>query len=157
MKIETATIEHIYPTEVWFEKDFLGTVHIMIQHMAPGMEPFEFISIAYNYAYTSNGHQRDLVKQIGKLLGVEDIPERPWTMPDSWKIKENNIDTQARDLIITNMCYTWRHDYGLEKSISTGFADVIASGMTKEEREALWNQMAQIFDNDIAPHMEFKN
>jgi hypothetical protein len=28
--------------------------------------------------------------------------------------------------------------------------------MTKDERESLWRQMAQIFDNDIAPHMEFK-
>jgi hypothetical protein len=24
------------------------------------------------------------------------------------------------------------------------------------DREALWRQMAQIFDNDIAPYMEFK-
>ncbi len=90
MKIETATIEHIYPTEVWFEKDFLGTVHVMIQHMAPGMEPFEFISIAYNYAYTSNGHQRDMVKKIGQLMGVEDIQERQWIMPEEWKAKYNN-------------------------------------------------------------------
>jgi hypothetical protein len=28
--------------------------------------------------------------------------------------------------------------------------------MTLAERESLWRQMAQIFDNDIAPHMEFK-
>jgi hypothetical protein len=28
--------------------------------------------------------------------------------------------------------------------------------MYPEERELLWNQMAQLFDNDIAPHMEFK-
>ncbi len=156
MKIETATIEHIYPTEVWFEKDFMGTVHVMIQHMAPGIEPFEFISIAYDYAYTSNSHQRDMVKRIGQLLGIEDIPERPWTMPDSWKIKEEEMNAEARELIITNMCYTWRHDYGLEKTVGTGFADTISSGMTKEERESLWRQMAQIFDNDIAPHMEFK-
>jgi len=25
------------------------------------------------------------------------------------------------------------------------------------EAKALWNQMAQLFDNDIAPHMDFKN
>jgi len=29
--------------------------------------------------------------------------------------------------------------------------------MTDEEAKALWNQMAQIFDNDIAPYMEFKD
>lgn len=156
MKVETATIEHIYPTEVWFEKDFMGTVRVKIQHMAPGVEPFEFITIGYDYAYTSNSHQRDLVKRIGQLLGVEDIPERAWTMPESWKIKEGEVDEEARNLVITNMCYTCRHDYGLDKTVGTGFSDIMSAGMTKEEREALYNQMAQIFDNDIAPHMEFK-
>jgi len=28
--------------------------------------------------------------------------------------------------------------------------------MTDEEKESLYRQMAQIFDNDIAPYMEFK-
>lgn len=30
------------------------------------------------------------------------------------------------------------------------------SGMTKTERQALYNSMLQIFDNDIAPYMELK-
>ncbi len=64
---------------------------------------------------------------------------------------------KTRENIITSMCYTWRHDYGLDKQIGTGFADIISSGMTDQERKSLWNQMAQIFDNDIAPYMEFKN
>lgn len=64
---------------------------------------------------------------------------------------------KTREQIITDMCYTWRHDYGLDKTIGTGFADIMSAGMTKEEREVLWNQMAQIFDNNIAPHMEFKH
>jgi hypothetical protein len=85
MKIETAEIVHIYPTEVWFEKDFMGTVHIKMQHMAPGTEPFTFVTINYDYAYTSNSHQRDFAKKIGELLGQPDIQERPWVMPDSWK------------------------------------------------------------------------
>lgn len=50
------------------------------------------------------------------------------------------------------MCYTYRHDYGLTKSNDGG----IDCGMTAEERQFLWNQMAQIFDNDIAPVMEIK-
>ena len=54
------------------------------------------------------------------------------------------------------MCYTMRHDYGLDKSIGTGFADIISSGMTKDERQIMWNHMAQIFDNNINPYMEFK-
>jgi hypothetical protein len=59
---------------------------------------------------------------------------------------------KTREQIITSMCYTYRHDYGLNKS-DNGF---ITSGMTDDERKLLWAVMAQIFDNDIAPHMEFK-
>lgn len=58
---------------------------------------------------------------------------------------------KTREDIITSMCYTWRHDYGLEKH------GPISAGMTKEERYFLWCQMAQLFDNDISPHMEFKD
>jgi hypothetical protein len=31
------------------------------------------------------------------------------------------------------------------------------SGVTETERKGIWVTMAQIFDNDIAPYMEFKN
>ena len=48
------------------------------------------------------------------------------------------------------MCYTYRHDYGLDKR------DLFDCGMTDDERKALYNQMAQIFDNDISPVMELK-
>jgi len=63
---------------------------------------------------------------------------------------------KSREEIITSMCYTWRHDYGLNKDIGNGFIHELSSGMKPEEREALWRQMAQLFDNDIAPHMEFR-
>ena len=64
------------------------------------------------------------------------------------------------------MCYTWDHAWGAP---FTTWEDIfgqpiidsenMSSGMgyTDEERTALWNQMAQIFDNDIAPCMKFKN
>lgn len=87
MNIEQAEIVHIYPTEVWYEKDFFGTIHIRMQHMAPDMQPFTFIQIHYDYMYTSNGHQYDTVKKIGKMLGQEDIQERAWAMPEEWKTK----------------------------------------------------------------------
>lgn len=57
----------------------------------------------------------------------------------------------SRDSIITNMCYTWRHDYGAPAS-----EEFTGLGMTDEEREFLWRQMAQIFDNDIYPYLEFR-
>jgi hypothetical protein len=49
------------------------------------------------------------------------------------------------------MCYTWRHDFGLPAD-----PDFPGMGMTESDREFLWRQMAQIFDNDIAPNMELK-
>lgn len=61
-----------------------------------------------------------------------------------------------RENMITNMCYTYRHDYGIIKEEGSGFAHGLSSGMTADERKHLWNTMAQIFDNDIAPYMEFK-
>ena len=64
---------------------------------------------------------------------------------------------KTREEIITSMCYTWRHDYGLERMEHDGPGGLILLGLTKEQRERLWQQMAQIFDNDIAPNMEFKH
>jgi len=55
------------------------------------------------------------------------------------------------------MCYTWRHDYGLDRQEHDGLGGLITAGLTEQQRKALWQQMAQIFDNDIAPNMEFKN
>jgi hypothetical protein len=60
---------------------------------------------------------------------------------------------KTREEIITSMCYTWRHDYGLNKPDD---APPWAAGLTKEERKFIHQQMTQIFDNDIAPYMEFR-
>ena len=62
---------------------------------------------------------------------------------------------KTREQIITSMCYTKRHDFGLLRNDNTGLFP-FPSGMTDEEREFLYKEMAQIFDNDIAPYMEFK-
>lgn len=68
----------------------------------------------------------------------------------------------TREQIITSMCYTARHDYGIvkdpeHKNLRSEFVDSLSSGMHQREREQLWQEMAQIFDNSIAPHMEFKS
>jgi hypothetical protein len=60
---------------------------------------------------------------------------------------------KTRDDIITSMCYTYRHDYGLNKDVD----DAIGSGMTESQRKFLWDTMAQLFDNCVSPHMEFKD
>ena len=63
---------------------------------------------------------------------------------------------KTREAIIHSMCMTYRHDYGLEKSTGEFGPYPFPAGMTKQEREALYRQMAQIFDNCVAPYMEFK-
>ena len=58
-----------------------------------------------------------------------------------------------REQIINNMCMTFRHDYGLRISEDDRMYSLM-SGMTEREAQALFNDMAQIFDNDIAPILE---
>ena len=64
---------------------------------------------------------------------------------------------KTREDIIISMCMTTRHDFGLVKNTGEFGPYPFPSGMTETEREALYRQMAQIFDNDIAPYMELKN
>jgi hypothetical protein len=58
-----------------------------------------------------------------------------------------------REQIIHNMCLTFRHDYGLLISEDDRMY-TLNSGMTAREREALFNDMAQIFDHTFAPTLE---
>ena len=63
---------------------------------------------------------------------------------------------KTRDQIITSMCLTWRHDYGLERREHDGPGGLITMGLTDAQREILRQKMEQIFDNAIAPNMEFR-
>lgn len=63
---------------------------------------------------------------------------------------------KTREEMINSMCMTFRHDYGLVISDDDRMYTLM-SGMTETERKSLWSQMAQIFDNDIAPNMEFRS
>ena len=63
---------------------------------------------------------------------------------------------KTRDEIITAMCLTWRHDYGLDRREHDGPGGLITMGLTDAQREILRQKMEQIFDNAIAPNMEFR-
>lgn len=54
---------------------------------------------------------------------------------------------QRKNQIINDMCLTWRHDYGLR--LPEG--DPFSSGMTDKERQALYRDMAQLFEHHIEP------
>ena len=61
--------------------------------------------------------------------------------------------TRSREEIIQSMCLTWDHSYMAPTSeVFPG----VKMGLTQAEKESLFRQMAQLFDNDIAPYMTFK-
>lgn len=66
--VEVVEIVKVFEKRVWVEKDFMGTVHIKMQH--EGCEEFDFIQIQYDYRYTGNSHQAYMTEQILKLLGA---------------------------------------------------------------------------------------
>ena len=52
------------------------------------------------------------------------------------------------------MCYTWRHDYGLDRKEHDGPGGLVTAGLTEAERIFLFRQMSQLYDNCIAPHIK---
>jgi len=58
---------------------------------------------------------------------------------------------KSKEEIITDMCYTYRHDYGLDKNPDD---PSWCAGMTPDEREGLYRTMSQIYENNIAPLMK---
>jgi len=55
---------------------------------------------------------------------------------------------RSKEEIINDMCMTYRHDYGLDKSPDD---PSWCAGMTPEERRGLYNTMRQIYENNIEP------
>lgn len=98
---------------------------------------------------------RKLISRINEKVGyyiAQQFKKDPYYLDDkNINVRFLSEITNNREKIIRSMCLTYRHDYGLEK-----IRDSISSGTTEEERKFLWQQMSQIFDNDIAPFMEFK-
>ena len=58
---------------------------------------------------------------------------------------------KTREEIITNMCYTYRHDYGLDKDPND---PPWTAGMTPDERNGLYLTMSQIYEHSIKPFVE---
>ena len=53
-----------------------------------------------------------------------------------------------KEQIITEMCYTYRHDYGLRK---TDNEPTWTAGMTEQDAKMLYKTMEQIYNNNIEP------
>ena len=58
--------------------------------------------------------------------------------------------------IITAMCFTFRHDYGLPKEtvrVEGQGVPIGSTGMTDGEQDNLYRRMLQIYNNAIEPYM----
>lgn len=61
---------------------------------------------------------------------------------------------KTKEQIISDMCLTLRHDFGLPKEKDPGgYSFPYLSGMTEEERNLLWKDMEKIYRHVIAPHL----
>ncbi len=58
---------------------------------------------------------------------------------------------ETREEIITSMCYTWDHGFGLVKD-PTIEGIQFTGGYTDADRDALWDRMAQLYDHHVAPY-----
>ena len=58
---------------------------------------------------------------------------------------------KEKEQIITDMCYSYRHDYGLRKQEGD---PSWTSGMTEQDAKMLYKTMEQIYNNNIEPLIE---
>ena len=61
---------------------------------------------------------------------------------------------ESREQAITMMCYSFRSDYAIRKETTD---PPWFPGLTDFERRGLRRTMAEIYDNNIAPHTEKKH
>lgn len=61
---------------------------------------------------------------------------------------------KSKEEIITEMCYTYRHDYGLDKDPND---PSWVAGMTQLEREGLYRTMEQLYEHHIKPLVDHYN
>ena len=84
--METANVVEVYEKKVWVEGDFSGSKHVMMQHQAPGCEPFCYCSFHYDYGYTDNASIRRASERMALDLGATEPVEfrtRPWVVPNT--------------------------------------------------------------------------
>ena len=61
---------------------------------------------------------------------------------------------KTREDFITSMCLTWDHAFlAPRQEVFEGFT----FGLTDEQKQHIWNNMSQVYDNDIAPFIKQHN
>lgn len=82
--IKQAEIVEIYPFKVWIESDMMGDYHVMVHHEGHGV-PFCYLSLHYDYAYTSNSTIRTVAISLLKLIFNIDEKDIVWKSRPFWK------------------------------------------------------------------------
>ena len=55
---------------------------------------------------------------------------------------------KTREEFINSMCLTWDHSFlAPRQEVFEGFT----FGLTDEQKQHIWNNMSQVYDNDVAP------
>jgi hypothetical protein len=75
--METAKLVKVYDRKVWIESDIFGDRHVVMQHDAPGEEPFTYCTFHYDYRYTCNSGTMGEARRMALALGAtEPVEER---------------------------------------------------------------------------------
>lgn len=62
----------------------------------------------------------------------------------------------TKESVIHNMCLTYNHAFFLPTKDDND-DNPLNCALTASEKEYILRQMTQLFENNIEPHMEFKN
>jgi len=109
------------------------------------------------FSKINEGSENSLYPDTRKILADFYIDDRNLWGFRGWKeavmeIKKKTYPGgKTREKIIADMCFTYRHDFGIRKE-----KDGIESGVTEREANDIWKKMAQIYDNDISPLLKSK-
>lgn len=71
-----AQVVKVYTKSVWIESDILGARHVMVQHNAPGEEPFCYATFHYNHRHTSNSGTMNAATRVAIALGATEPVEQ---------------------------------------------------------------------------------
>jgi hypothetical protein len=66
------TLVHVYERKIWIESDIWGNRSVMVQHDAPGEEPFCYCTFGYDYSHTSNSAQLREAERMALWLGAKE-------------------------------------------------------------------------------------
>lgn len=100
--VQQATLVEILPTRIWVESDIMGGRHVMCQH--EGMEPFEYASFHYSYAYTSNAGTWSAAHNLALALGAsEPVEERQRSLPPMPKADEVRRQIESLQSLLASL------------------------------------------------------